>query len=300
MGESQPVDGHKWNVEANRFLTALGWKQLGDSRVDVVGKDNRTYGLDSVFYYEDPFHSGKNKGFFIEAKNYAWNNANPSELQKWSDDILQTLSQLPDSSDFLEKFSPPPNTRFVNGILMLWHHDDYRHETFAQRLSKIEIPRRRYPKNILVVSNSIILQLTAVLDQMKRIRAEEGVNEVEFFFPHRASERPIQSMNVPIEYFMSKYIFVSVKRIEKIRDATHPREDKLIFYFGDLDRASLDFTHKVANELQVANTPVIVYCSKNIHEHRSQIEDFRRAHEQYDVRQLTISLQIPEWITRES
>lgn len=68
---------------------------------------------------------------------------------------------------------------------------------------------------------------------------------------------------------------------------TRPREDKLLFYFGALDRSSLEFIYKISNELQIIDNPVIVYCSENANKSRPQIEDFRRIHSHYEVHQLS-------------
>jgi hypothetical protein len=299
MGENQSVDGHRWNVQFNYFLSALGWQQLGDSRIDILGADGKKRGVDSVFYYEDPLHESRREGFLVEAKRYSWDNSTPSELQNWYNDMLDCLDHLPRSPDFIDKYSPPQPTRFISGILAIWHHDNYRHETFQQRLERLELPRRRQPRSIYVVSNWTILRVAAVLDEVKRLSAESDVREIEFFFPHRATPRPIQGMTVPIEYLVSKYMFVTRRRLVTDSNFTRPVEEKLVFYFGSLDRKSLEFVHHVSNQIQIANNPVIVYCSDDIYEYRSQIEDFRRTHNHYEIRQLHLSTQIPEWLTRE-
>lgn len=300
-GEQQGIDGNKWNKEINKLLNELGWVQLGDSNIDLIGADKKEHHLDSVFYYEDPLSNNLNKiGVIVEAKHYAWANAGPSVMQEWLDKQLSRLSGVPRAQEFIEKFTPPENCHFKTGIIFLWHHDRFEHDTFQGRLKKLTVPKRNLVKQNFIISNKKILQICAVLNMVKGLEGQDNLREIRYFFPYRDTEQPINASTLPIEYFFSQYIFIKATRmIEKSNGGTDPVSENYVFYFGDITKRGLEFVDLTCNEIQLSGK-IILYASQNIHENRSHVENFKRNSPRYEVRQLELPLSIPEWITRDS
>ena len=299
MGEKQPVIGAAWNLEANRFLTALGWHQLGTSQVDVeCDLCGGTHGVDSVFYYQDPL-SRVNQGVVVDAKTYAWKNCPTSVIQGWVDDLIESVEHLPQAVDFQEKFSPPQSTRFVSGLVVLWVNDteNYNVDKLALRLRGISLPRKRSPIHVFFISNRDILRLCAIVDEMQKLRDQQQNRDVTFFYPHRTDNDIIHCDVLPIEYIFSKYIFATLKTTREAEGGVNiPVEENRVFYIGDLDRESLEFMKGTLLDLQFLKEPVYIHCSSQLRDARNSIDEFQRENPRVEFEQLVSHQNLPGWM----
>lgn len=300
MPEEQQVRGDDWNRAVNALLTELAWTQLGDSNVDVeVSRSGKSIqaGLDSIFYYNDVLEESLPRLFLIEAKYYAWQGATTAEIQKWIDNCLVKVVEVKKSSDFRAKFAPPDRTSYKDVLLILWHHDEFDLDRFQKRLAKIEIPQKTKPINVFVISNNKILEIAAVIEVLKRLAGQEGYQDVEFKLPFRDSNEVVHGKLLPIEYFLSKFIFAKAVKRVNISGVDAPKQVNIVFYFGDLDTRSLEFLRSACNKIQITGEEVLLYCSQDLKENRAPVENFARTHEKYEFRQLVVGNQLPGWLT---
>lgn len=66
--EDQGVLGTIWNKEATRLLSLFGWNTIGDYDMDVQGKDDKQYGIDTLITFKTPLKNNKQIAI-LEAKD---------------------------------------------------------------------------------------------------------------------------------------------------------------------------------------------------------------------------------------
>ena len=101
--EDQGVLGTIWNKEATRLLSLFGWNTIGDYDMDVQGKDDKQYGIDTLITFKTPLKNNKQIAI-LEAKRYETKNFNKSLLQGWIERLDKKLIELRNSEKFQERF----------------------------------------------------------------------------------------------------------------------------------------------------------------------------------------------------
>lgn len=234
MAEDQGVNGTIWNKEATKLLSYFGWNTIGDYDMDVVGQDEKKYGLDTLIKYITPLKINE-QSVILEAKRYETKNFSKSLLQGWIERLDKKLIELRNSESFMDKFPELQDCSVLDtGIIAIWFHDiqnysNY-HSEFIEVLKNVKISNRTRKfgiNKIFVIDNSIIIKLcslNAAIDAYKK----EGQYQIDFYYPSNLIEdAPIVRQNtLTIEYIFSKVILAEAKK-----DGT---KENLVFYFGEL------------------------------------------------------------------
>lgn len=235
MPEDQGVNGTIWNKEAAKLLSYFGWNTIGDYDMDVMGQDEKKYGLDTLIKYITPLKTNE-QSVILEAKRYETKNFNKSLLQDWIDRLDKKLIELRNSEGFMGKFPELQDCSVLDtGIIAIWFHDiqnyaNY-HSKFIEILKGIKVsnrPRKVGINKIFVIDNSIILKLCSLNTAIDAYKKEHQY-EIEFYYPSILIEdTPIVRQNaLTIEYVFSKVILAEAKK-EGIKE-------NLVFYFGELN-----------------------------------------------------------------
>jgi hypothetical protein len=233
MAEDQGVNGTIWNKEATALFSLFGWETIGDHDMDVVGEDEKDYGLDSVIKFTTPLKANP-QSVILEAKRYKTENFNVTKLQSWIDRLDKKLVELRNSDKFIKQFPILQECSSLDiGIIAIWFHDieNYSqfHPKFIDMLQKVKTSnktRKTGYNRIFVIDNSIILKLCSLYNAIKERQADNSC-EMNFYYPPiLIDEAPIfRSKTLIIEYVISKIILAETK----------DKKESLVFYFGELE-----------------------------------------------------------------
>lgn len=241
MPEDPGFNGSRWNNEASKLFSKLGWEKIGDSNIDIEGTDGLQHGLDSIFRYEVTQGLGW-EGIFVEAKYYSKKSFTTRKLQDWVKLINQKMLELRRSEDLYQKFPMLKDDRvqLQNGILTIWirdlNGDEKFYADFKNALREIYVVHGRgIPGRInrlFVIENYHILKLCSIIDTVKdfRYEADLGENEINFWYPATKNSPAISSKSLTIQYVFSKFIFLKAKKL-----TTNQRDRNIVMYFGSRD-----------------------------------------------------------------
>jgi len=241
MPEDPGFNGGRWNSEASKFFSRMGWEKIGDSNMDFEGTDGHKHGIDSIFRYELTPGLGW-EGVFLEAKYYSKNSFQTSKLQDWIKTINQKILEIKRADDFYQRFPRlrEGTTLLRNGILTIWFHDLNGDQDFLNELKSsmrsISVPHGRgIPGRInrlFVIENEMILRVCSLVDTLKEYRNEVGLEEghIKYWYPATKTSPAIASNILSIEAIFSKFIFAKAKAIQ-----TRFGERNLVLYYGTRD-----------------------------------------------------------------
>lgn len=307
MPEEEPFAGHRWNQRVNDFLSALGWRQIGDSNVDIVcSQCNRKHGLDSVFVYE--LAGQAPQLVFVDAKERRWKNAYPAEIEGWCKDLLEKMEHVPYSPDFVRKFPVPAHVSYDTGLIALWIGDEanFKSDQMVQRLKAIKVPEyRKSPKRIFVLSNQQIRVLCAIIQELRGLKnATDDFREVSFYLPAYGRFDPAVTDTLPLEYIYSKLIFATAEKRYEGKSGTTWYPIDIVFYTGAVDHDSLTFLRKALQKFQVGakEHDLYLYFACPTDTERSAVKQFQRelkVSENLKIESLTLSATLPGWLSHE-
>lgn len=309
MPEEEPFSANRWNQRVNVFLSALGWRQIGDSNVDVAcGVCNQKHGLDSVFVYELP--SQVPQLVLVDAKEYGWKNAHAAEIEKWCRTLSDKLEHVPYSSDFARKFAVPPGTSYDTGLIVLWVKDetDFSSDQLALRLKAINLPQyRKNPKRIFVLANQQVLFLCTIVEELRRLRGmADSFRNVRFYLPSYGRFNSASVDTLPLEYMYSKVIFATAELRSDVGSITSWHPIDIVFYTGAVDYDSLAFLGLALRrfEIGVKQRDLHLYFTRPTDNERSSVAQFQRdlkpkLSRDLKIEQLTPGITLPGWLSHE-
>lgn len=239
MAEDQSVNGDIWNKEAAKLLSLFSWEKIGDHNMDLEGDDDDKYGVDTILRFNNP-SSNLPQSIILEAKRYATTSFQKNMLQKWINRLDKKIRKLRNSENFLDMFPEIKQSSTLNlGIIAIWFHDYANYNSNLLGFNEVKLSSRvkkdsTYNK-ICVIDNPAILRLCSM---QRAIEDFERTNncDIHFYYPSPLiNDRPIQrSKTLSVDYMFSKIVLAeSVSRESK-------REEKIVFYFGDLNIHSFE------------------------------------------------------------
>jgi len=309
MPEEEPFSGNRWNRRVNVFLSALGWRQIGDSNVDIAcGQCGRKHGLDSVFVYEVPGQPPQM--VLVEAKLRKWRDAGPAKIQQWCESLLQKIDHVPYAPDFLRKFPLPKGVSCDTGLIILWINDEDQFDPhqWVQRLRTVKVPEyRKNPKRVFVLANHQILSLCAIATQLRGLgNSDDSLRELSFYLPSYGRFNSTVTDILPLEYIYSKLIFARAEKTYHIKHSTTQHTVDIVFYTGAVDSDSLDLLFKAVRRLQLGanERDLYLYFAQPTDAERSALAQFRRELRngisgELKMESLTLPATLPGWLSHE-
>lgn len=239
MAEDQQYKGELWNDRAIKLLDMFSWNKIGDSGMDLEGDDEKKYGVDCLYSYEDP---AKNipQSLILEAKSYATTSMNKATLQGWIDRLNTKISMLRGSEPLFDKFPIFREISALNiGLIVIWFSDTDNYKEFRLKflnmLEEVKVSSRPMKNStfnkIYVVDNDLISKLCSIKSIINGLKGNFN------FFYHSSfiGERAVKRTSVlSIDYMLSKVILCQHKPDDKNTTIN------IVFYFGELDFQSFE------------------------------------------------------------
>jgi len=237
MAEDEGVNGTIWNKEATKLLSLFGWKTIGDYDMDVLGEDDKKYGLDTLLNFFTPMKNNP-QSVILEAKRYNTESFSKSTLQDWIDRLDKKIIELKNSEGFISTFPELKECSVLDmGIIAIWFHNIHDYQSFRPKfIEALEnvVTSNRIRKaganRIFVIDNDIILKLCSLHSAIADYENENKCN-IEFYYPSiLTNDNPIiRNKTLTIEYIFSKIILAESK-------GSNP--ENIVFYFGELNTPS--------------------------------------------------------------
>lgn len=283
MPEEQNVAGEQWTLEAIDILRHLGWTLHVEPGFDITCQGGRRRsaqrGIDALLSYIDPYNGRKN-GVLLEAKSYQWRSINTSSISEWVDTLITKLECAEDAPELQEFECGVINT----AILVIWTNDGrYNHTQYLDYLKNLRLPNKRTPLAVYILSNHDILRLCSIIDMKERIRLEEGIQEVSFFYPSVNQSSSLASDLFSLKYMYSSFVFAKAKKNVTYNNQTFSRDISIVFYFGKLELADLNFMYSAFKQAQLEDANEIrIYFYGQEEENRLEKREFKnRLEEEY-------------------
>lgn len=189
MGENAKKIGDKLEGFGQRLFERFGWEELTrDQQINCKkskhknesGQRKTTHGIDIYHSYIDPYKQ-MNLGIITECKNYKWESINRSSLQKWFDQLKDTI-ECAQSSAELEDFNNKCDV--INTGILLVHANDnkYNEDKFREYLNELKYPQKRNPINIFIASNKEIEKWDSMFSYIENTNRNTE-NEFLFYNP---------------------------------------------------------------------------------------------------------------------
>jgi len=263
------------------LLEALGWKQQGDSDVDIPcelsahHERDADHGVDGYMAYDDPYRT-RERGVVVESKAKSWDNTNSTSIQKGATQALKTLECIPESDDFDEYLNNGEDRNVDLAVLGVWvHNGEYGNSDFDEYIDELTIKnKRRKPFQVLVLGNRDLHRLASLHNQFTDLKDTEFSGQYEsldFYYPSLPDTVSQRGELVALEYMISDYIFAKGQKVEGEGPDSVSKDVNIVFYFDDVQRESLDFMFKALLEYQMTDADEIwVYLDT-----QGQTEDFQ-------------------------
>ena len=115
--------------------------------------DKQTHGIDLLFKYINPFNN-QYEAVIIECKNRKWNEFIPSNLNKWTNELLNTL-ECSVCTDTINNYLSESTLK--TGILLFNSSDnEYTKERAEQNIAQMSVPRRKLSTMLLLADTFLI------------------------------------------------------------------------------------------------------------------------------------------------
>lgn len=286
--EDQGVLGTIWNKEATRLLSLFGWNTIGDYDMDVQGKDDKQYGIDTLITFKTPLKNNKQIAI-LEAKRYEIKNFNKSLLQGWIERLDKKLIELRNSEKFQERFPDLSECSTLDmGIIAIWFHDtrnyyDF-HSKFIEILQNISVSGRTRKvgmNKIFVIDNHKILRLCSMHKSIEAYESDNDDSKIFFYYPPILIEdKPIVREQVLTIEFIFSDIVLAEARKDKVT------VENIVFYFGKLE---IPCFHQLKSLLTLCSfldtdKPLLLYIYQEDDEFRKIEPDIKRIFENVSFR----------------
>lgn len=235
MPEYQQYKGELWNGRAIKLLELFSWVTIGAQGIDIGGSDDKKYGIDSFFSFDDP-SKDLHESVILEAKSYKTTSINKTILEDWIKLLNKKILNLRNSEDLFQMFPIFKNMATLKtGIIIIWFDDTQNYSPFRSKfqemLKKVNLSSKPLKdtifNRIFVIDNDIILKLCSLYSSIKEIK-NSGSN-FNFYYPSSLiGERAIvKAETLSLEYIFSKFI------LGQSKDSSG-KLSNIVFYWGDL------------------------------------------------------------------
>ena len=281
MPEDQNVKGDRWLSKTVEILSALGWEQHGDIKVDIFSeKTQEYYGIDAYFTYFDPYDL-QNIGIFIEAKNRKWRSVNSSFIQDTVNRVTEVLEEVPSSEEFKTKLNLTEVSKIDTSFVLLWVDDNYDDNKFLEYLKESHPLTKWQTQRIFVAANEQILRFCSIINTSKRLFEESKGSQEEFlyYYPSLTGTRnePRRLKHLTLDYLYSKYIFGKMTLKETIGQNMISKKILVVFYSDQITFPALKLMYRALRKFQLLDVQEVwIYFYDIMDDHRSHMEEFKR------------------------
>lgn len=269
MGEKAKKIGDKLEGFGERLFERFGWSELTrDEEIKCKkskhkndeGNSKVTHGVDIYHKYYDPYKK-QNLGVITECKNYQWQSINKTNLQKWFNQLLDTI-ECAQFSEELQEYNAMCNS-INTGILLVHASDKYDERKFREYLGELRYPSKKSPINIYVVSNSEIEKWDTMFTYIEN-NCNRKDNNFKFYNPCISGSGLQKYNHILLSQLFSSYIFAE-NTTEKIgeyggRECRYTINQMLIFSFDKISTDSFKYICDMFKELQLENFDEYIFC----------------------------------------
>lgn len=271
MGENAKKIGDKLEGFGERLFERFGWHELTrDQQINCKrskhknesGQRKTTHGIDIYHSYFDPYKQ-KNLGVITECKNYKWESINRSNLQKWFNQLKDTIECAQTSAE-LEGFNNRCDVINTGVLLVHANNKGYDDEKFREYLSELQYSQKRNPINIFVASNKEIEKWDSMFSYIENINANTE-NEFLFYNPSISGSGIKKNKYITLTQLYSDYIFAQNRVIIEQRVGgkvinTIESKELYIFSFDKINKDSFVYVCDMFKELQLENFEKCMFC----------------------------------------
>lgn len=271
MGENAKKIGDKLEGFGERLFERFGWTELTrDQQISCKkskhkndkGQRKTTHGIDIYHSYIDPYKRMK-LGVITECKNYQWESINKSNLQKWFDQLHDTI-ECTQSSKEIEEYNNKCDV--INTGILLVHANDnkYDESKFREYLSDLKYPQKRNPINIFIASNKEIEKWDSMFSYIENYN-NDSANEFRFYNPSISGSGIKKYEYITLTQLYSDYIFaqnkimIEERRGNKVINSSSCNQ-LIIFSFDKISKDSFAYICDMFKELQLENFDEYIFC----------------------------------------
>jgi hypothetical protein len=237
MAEDQGVNGDRWNDQFTKLLKTLNWIPLGDANMDLINEKDQKHGVDRLFLFKESHKTTRTEGSLIEAKNYKTTSYNSNMVDEWINTLDAKLINLKNSDELMKQFEILDQVPLRTGIIAVWFSDFEKYSEFrpkfVESMKKVKLNQKRgNPNRIYVLENEAILRLASLTMAIENINNSKNTKtEFQFFYPIVDTHPATRSNVLNPNYMTAKFILGDYYDTDNI-------EQRVVFYFGDIDLSS--------------------------------------------------------------
>lgn len=302
MAEDQSYNGGEWNKQFCKILHLLGWEKIGDFDMDIKTEDGKDRGVDSLFKFYNPYKESY-EGVIVESKRYQTESFQNGSIKKWVEILELKLDKCKNSAEFQELFPEFKDMSLCHGIIGVWCPDDdiksFNLKFFTDIENTIINPKRNATINrILVFNNNKILELCSLLEIVKDLESRKLKRKFSFF--HRSTDNFAATRSntlLPLE-MLGKFI------LGEFHDEIGV-ENKVVFYFGELNIASFRLLRSALSQIGYIDKdkPLTIYTYKrdetNFRKIKPNITDIFSDIDEFNLEEMEQYKSIPKFIKNE-
>ncbi|KFC30857.1 hypothetical protein [Bacillus subtilis] len=286
MSEEQQIQGERWTNQTKNILRRLGWRQKGDSNIDIPCTQKSTHGksgekrknphgIDLLLSYFDPYKIEENT-VLVESKNRNWAGITTSTLQEFVTQISNTVECARTSSPLIQDLK----CSVINdGLLMVWCNETNKYDAdkFKEYVRNLKIKKRKKPLNIYIASNKEILRWCSIIQKIEDIK--KNYTDFNFFYPSdyfsggKATTRRQKQLN--LSHMFSDYIFAKGEQSVVVHRGTRTEDVNHIFFFAEPTMDELEFMDNCITRYQFEDADrLVIHIHGNKPAYRAQIQQF--------------------------
>ena len=270
MGEKAKKIGDKLEGFGEKLFERFGWGELTRDEQIICNKSTHknesnakkeTHGVDIFHKYYDPYKN-QNIGIITECKNYQWQSINQSNMQKWFNQLLDTIecSQINESMGEYTSQCDGVNT----GILLIHANDGkYNEEEFRKYLNQLKYPSKRCTTNIFIASNKEIEKWDSMFEYIEKKFSNEK-DKFGFYYPSILQSNLEKFPYITLTQLYSSYIFADneteVSTSNYGQTIINTIHQKIIFSFDKIGDNSFQYLLSMFRELQLQSANEYIFC----------------------------------------
>lgn len=260
MGEASKKTGEEFEAYMQGLLDDFGWKTVNNIQIDCRRNDHksssstkkdskRTHGIDVLASFYNPVNK-RNEAAIVECKNYAWEYINKSNLEKWTQELINAFECANGQSIISEHLGEAVLTY---AVLAFNANDDKQDIGKIQRLLKeIKFPSKRN-SFLLLIADPIKLRIwEALRREIERIKETSVDNDFNFYYPSIDNSGLEIRENITPYYLFSDFIIgqYSIQRKDD-DDTLRTVVVRSIFDFDAVNEESLKYLVSLIHDLQL-------------------------------------------------
>jgi len=261
VGENAKKIGDRLEGFGQRLFERFGWIELTrDEEIKChihthkseSDKRTRTHGVD-IYHKFYEMYSKSDIGVITECKNYQWESINPSNIQKWFDQLLWTI-ECSQSSEELKKYNDQCDG--LNTGILLVHANDglFSEKKFREYLTSINYKSKRNVINIYVAGNSDIEKWDSMFTYIEKNFGSKD-DEFKFYSPSILNSSLEKLDHITLNQLFSDYIIAEnstfVEETFHGREGFYKKTQLIIFVFDDISDTSFQYLCSMFKTLQL-------------------------------------------------